>query len=392
MRVALVILNADASRGGAEKYTVDLAQVLRVRGQDVTVIAHCFGALDSAVRRVELRRSGATRLRQYRQFLNALDTHLEQEQYDVVHAMLPVRRCDVYQPHAGLAIESVRAGHLKHAGALKRSISRWATRLNRKRQAFASVERELLSGDRPPYVICLTKGMGEAVAASTAVPPDRVRVVYNGIDLEKFDRTRVGPHAPSPREAAGLSDEDVVALFVAQDFSRKGLAEAIDVIAKVNDPRLRLLVVGRDDPTPYQKQARSLGVEGQVRFEGPASDPFPYYLLADFLLFPSRHDPFGLAVAEAIAMGVPVIITRQTGAHEVIEDGQHGFTVPKASDGEALASAIRHMLNPQERRRMATNCLTMRSSLSYEQHLGRVLKIYEQAARAKLLLPLSGRE
>src|SRR5215203_5373147 len=104
MKIALVILHADPARGGAERYTIDLAAALVKAGHDVSLIASSFAQLPDGATRVELPATGLTRTRQYRAFLDALEAHLDQTRYDIVHAMLPVRRCYVYHPHAGLAV------------------------------------------------------------------------------------------------------------------------------------------------------------------------------------------------------------------------------------------------------------------------------------------------
>ncbi|MDB5296675.1 MAG: glycosyl transferase, group 1, partial [Phycisphaerales bacterium] len=182
MNVALVILHADPAKGGAETYTVDLARALADRGHAVSVLAASFAdAVDPRVGRVSLPYAGATRVGRYASFLAGLDAHLaavgmrlgataaggrgvatRAGGYDVVHAMLPVRRCDLYHPHAGIAAEAVAGGHLKHASPVRRAGARLANQLNRKRQRFAAVERELLTagGDgaagTPPLVICLS--------------------------------------------------------------------------------------------------------------------------------------------------------------------------------------------------------------------------------------------
>src|SRR5512138_18721 len=121
MEIGLVILHADPARGGAERYTVDLARDLAARGHRVTIIsATRADSVPESIGGVRLRMRGVTRLGRYRAFLDALDEHLGSHRYDIVHAMLPVRRCDVYHPHAGIAAESIRAGHRKHAHPLKR--------------------------------------------------------------------------------------------------------------------------------------------------------------------------------------------------------------------------------------------------------------------------------
>ena len=111
--------------------------------------------------------TAATRLGRYRRFLTSLEAHLAGRRYNVVHAMLPVRRCDVYHPHAGIAAEAVAGGHLKHPGAVRRLAARAANRVNLKRRRFAAVERELLTGPNPPVVLCLSEYIKRDVRATT---------------------------------------------------------------------------------------------------------------------------------------------------------------------------------------------------------------------------------
>src|SRR5689334_22569754 len=97
MKIALVILHADPSFGGAERYTVDLAVSLAMRGHDVRMAASSFADDLPEDMRVSLDSGGArTRAGAYERFLDRLDAHLAEERYDAVHAMLPVRHCDVY--------------------------------------------------------------------------------------------------------------------------------------------------------------------------------------------------------------------------------------------------------------------------------------------------------
>jgi UDP-glucose:(heptosyl)LPS alpha-1,3-glucosyltransferase len=95
MKVALVILHANPARGGAERYTVDLASTLGKRGHDVALIS-CES----------LKPRGFTRTGRYKRFLRAVQAHLKAARYDVVHAMLPIPECDLYHPHAGVAAEA----------------------------------------------------------------------------------------------------------------------------------------------------------------------------------------------------------------------------------------------------------------------------------------------
>jgi UDP-glucose:(heptosyl)LPS alpha-1,3-glucosyltransferase len=147
MKIALVILHADPARGGAERYTVDLAAALARRGHDVTLIS----SESLGVR-------GWTRVGRYRDFLDRLDRHLVERKHDIVHAMLPVRNCDIYHPHAGLALEAAQR------------MSPLRQLVNLRRLRFSAVEQELLIAANPPVVLCLSEYVKRGRAAALSEP------------------------------------------------------------------------------------------------------------------------------------------------------------------------------------------------------------------------------
>lgn len=404
MRIALVILISDASRGGAERYTVDLSRELALRGHDVTLISAARTALDSAdagatalapaaagasstasnpqrsasVRIVALPASGITRLGQYNAFLDRLDEHLASHAYDVVHAMLPVRRCDVYHPHAGIAAEAMRSGHLKYHRWPARVSARVASAMNLKRRRFVAVERQMLTGPRPPVVVCLSHYVQRGLARHYWLDPSHLATLFNAVSLSQFDPSRRPEVRDEVRAALRISADRVVALMIAQDFARKGLAVAIEAMARGVDPRLTLVVVGKEDPSGYQSTARKVGVADRVIFAGPTVDPFSFYRAADLFILPTRHDPCSLVVLEALAMGLPVISTVFNGACEMMENGRHGFVLTDPNDAGQVAAALSALANDALRREMSDACLALRPRLSYEQHLDDLAAIYRR--------------
>jgi UDP-glucose:(heptosyl)LPS alpha-1,3-glucosyltransferase len=363
LTIALVILHADPARGGAERYTVDLAAALAARGHEVSVLAIDSPSPIPGVRIVPLAAGGMTRRRRFRRFLDSLDAHLAAGKYDVVHAMLPVRRCDVYHPHAGLAAESMQ---------------KFSSKLNPRRRLFAAVERALLTSPRPPVALCLSDYIKRIVQSHYPLPPDRMATLFNAVDLARFDPTQ--GRRDEDRQRLSLPDDRIVALMVAQDFQRKGVHLAIEALKQAADPKLLLLVLGRDKPDPYKHLARLHGVAEQVRFAGAVDDPRQYYRAADFFLLPTRHDPCSLATLEALAMGLPVISTVFNGACQTMTDGEHGFVLSDPNDTAALAGAMRKLLDSQKRQAMSHACLALRPQLSYDVHLDRLLQIYASVA------------
>lgn len=371
MKVLLVVLHADASRGGAEGYTVTLFHRLLAEGHDARVAAATFEPSIPRDRRVPLDFRGVTRTGRYARFLRSLDRHIDGNPDEIVHTMLPVRRCDIYQPQAGLEVAEWKTLPLaKRIG-------------NARRRAFAATERRLLSGDAPPMTICLSERTRRQ-AVEIFERPDRFVTVYHAVDETLF------PPVP-PRNAAATP----VCVFVGQDFARKGLDVAIDAIAK--HPTARLRVVGGDDAQSYVAQAKAHGlavgfvgatgrandaaddqVTGRVEFIGATRDVATQLRDADVFVFPTRREPFGMVVVEAMLCGVPPVVSRAAGAAEIIRDGVDGRIVD-GEDPAAWAAAFDDVL--ANRAAMSAACLARRDELSYSNHLRTLLALYERAKR-----------
>jgi UDP-glucose:(heptosyl)LPS alpha-1,3-glucosyltransferase len=355
VKIALVILHADPARGGAERYTHDLAAALAKSGDQVALLASSIREPPHGVRCVQLPAPGWTRVSQYGAFARSLKRHLSETEYDIVHAMLPVARCNVYHPHAGLAVAALAS---------------WTNKLkaivNPRRLTFASVERRLLTSSNPPIILALSEYVRRSIRRYYPLPDQKLRVLFNAVDLKRFE-------PPSHRPARGF----VNALFIGQDFQRKGLAQVLEAMRLLPDARLRLTIVGRGE---VPREARS---DGRVSYVGVVSNPLPYYRDADLLVLPTRHDPCSLVVLEALAMGVPVLSTKVNGACEVMTDGVHGFVLDDPWDVQTLASRMRDMLDDKRRAAMASACLALRESLSYEHHLETLRNIYEDVASRK---------
>ena len=134
LKIALVNFRGLPSVGGAERYTADLAAALVDKGHEAVILCSDQAELGGGVDVVKLAAGGLTRTGKYLRFLDSLEEHLRAEKYDIVHAMLPVRECDVYHPHAGLA-----------AAIMQRP----ANRFNRKRRRFALVHVARFPPRRP---------------------------------------------------------------------------------------------------------------------------------------------------------------------------------------------------------------------------------------------------
>jgi glycosyltransferase involved in cell wall biosynthesis len=183
-------------------------------------------------------------------------------------------------------------------------------------------------------VICVSQALRERLV-ELGVSADRLAVIPNGVDDTRFaprERTAC-------RTALGLPPGGKVVLFVGNLVPVKGVEQLLAAMRGVD---AGLVVVG-DGPLRAELEAlaRSLGVDGRVRFAGARPhDEVPQWLGAcDLLCLPSWHEGCPNVVLEALACGRPVVGTRTGGVGEHVRDGENGFLVPPG-DGAALSAAL----------------------------------------------------
>jgi UDP-glucose:(heptosyl)LPS alpha-1,3-glucosyltransferase len=177
----------------------------------------------------------------------------------------------------------------------------------------------------------------EEIRRGFRIEPEKLHVIYNGIDLEQFHpRLRARLRDVTRAELACGPDETLF-LFVGSGFARKGLDAAIQALAQARNRSFRLVVAGRDrEENFYRDLSAKAGIGDRVRFLGGREDVRPLYAAADCFILPSRYDPFPNTGLEALAMGLPSIVSSSCGAAEVVEHGKSGW-VCRADDAPGIA-------------------------------------------------------
>jgi glycosyltransferase involved in cell wall biosynthesis len=152
---------------------------------------------------------------------------------------------------------------------------------------------------------------------------DEVSVIYHGVDAQAFQ--------------AGPCDREVKTFLFVGDF-RKGVFECIRALSKLPTGTLRC--VGSTPPGPYAEYARKLGIADRVEFSGPTEEIASCYRCADALLLPTPYDAFGMVVLEAMASGLPVVVSREAGAAEIITHGDNGLILDHADELPQLMCSL----------------------------------------------------
>jgi glycosyltransferase involved in cell wall biosynthesis len=212
----------------------------------------------------------------------------------------------------------------------------------------------------------------------------RCAVVPNGIDLAAF-----APARPpgSVRESLGLCPADRVIGTVGRLVPFKGHGYLLEAFAQLRQrhPGIRLLVVG-DGPErdALERQARDLGIAGDVRFTGHREDVADLLAAIEVFVLPSLAEHFGRVLLEAMAMERPVVATDAGGVPEVVAENVSGLLVPPA-DPAALARAVSRLLTDSALARAMGRAGRRRVEAHYnlQRHAERVEAVYAEVLQER---------
>jgi UDP-glucose:(heptosyl)LPS alpha-1,3-glucosyltransferase len=304
---------------------------------------------------------------------------VKNQDFDIVYGLTPTYPQDIHRLGGG--VQRVWFG-ARYPNPLVRKVIKVA------RPAFAAnlwLERQIL---RPEYcrrVVTNSRLCRDQVLAGYSLSAERVRVIYNGVDHSRFHPGVRSRDRKKVRGALGIPENELLLLFVSNDFRRKGLLGLIRTMAQT-DQEVRLLVVGKDSPRRYALAARDLRVQDRVRFLGSTEAIETYYGAADALVLPTQFDAFANVCLEAMACGLPVLTTEANGAAEVVREGSAGIIVQDSNDAPGLAQAIQDLRDPIRRGEMGRRALEASGRLTWKAHAEALIQLFQEVSAEKRAL------
>jgi UDP-glucose:(heptosyl)LPS alpha-1,3-glucosyltransferase len=321
MRIA-ILARPHSFHGGVERATAGLLEALVARGEDVTLLTPGAPApvAGIAVRRLRLPplSPGARLLA----MAAAARWAVRRGRWDIVQSHERTLGQDVYR-----AGEGCHRAYLEGMGHPRGRRIYHAIALALERRLFA----------RTPRIVAIAARGRAEIERIYSVPPSRIAVIYNGVDLARFHPDHRAGHRAAALAEAGLPPDAFAVLFVGSGFERKGLGTAIEALAA--SAAAHLLVIGKGARAPFERLALARGVNGRVRWLGARPDTERWYAASDAVVLPTRYEPFGNVHLEALAAGVPVVASDRAGGAELIEPGVNGYVVDPL-DAAAVAGAL----------------------------------------------------
>ncbi len=213
---------------------------------------------------------------------------------------------------------------------------------------------------------------------------DLLPVVYHGLDLLRFNPEHRGRLRPQARRALGLPESVFAILLVGNDWVKKGLAYLLEAVGRLGEEKVRVLVVGTDDPELCREVIARHRLERRVRFLAPRPDVEFYYAAADAYAAPSLEDAFALPPAEAMACGLPVIVSSQAGVSEIVTHGEDGLILQDPRDAEELAGLLRRLLaDPEFARRLGERAAQTAARYTWEANAAALRELFQQTLTLK---------
>jgi UDP-glucose:(heptosyl)LPS alpha-1,3-glucosyltransferase len=369
MKIALVLERFDASRGGLEHWTWQFARNVAARGHEVHVVAFEYAAeaKDEPIiaHQLEMPRSRMERA-------EAIARALPSFGCDVVHDMGVGWTADIIHPHGGSTIALWEHNLLRIPKW--RQIRFWRERRYRE---LADIERRQLESGAT--IVAVSQMVQRHFEKYHGLPSHRIRVIHNGVDVERFTPALREQFRAETRRELGVAEDEVLFLMLAHNLLLKNADALLRAAAALlaSGRKLRVVIAGGKKPERFVQLAQKLRIGGVVTFRGLV-DAMPHYAAADVFVHPTWYDPCSLVTLEAAACGLPVITSRYNGASEIMRDDGDGFLLDDPADIATLAARMDELMDPERRRTMGDSGRAMALQHTFERQVTEFLQLYEE--------------
>jgi glycosyltransferase involved in cell wall biosynthesis len=249
-------------------------------------------------------------------------------------------------------------------------------------QLILALERRVYSN--PQVQLILTSRRSASALERFYGRRETFPVIETGLDHESFNPVRRLRLRKVARQTLGIADGVFTVLLIGNDWRKKGLLTLLDALAQLGELPIHLLVVSLEvQDVSRVLQLKNMGARG-VSVLPIRRDVEFYYAATDAYVGPSLEDTFALPVAEAMACGLPVIVSAAAGVSEIITPGADGLILDDPKDAVALAGMIRRLCEDEAfRTRLGEKAAVTAQQYTWERNGRELAAIFEEVLRRK---------
>jgi UDP-glucose:(heptosyl)LPS alpha-1,3-glucosyltransferase len=372
VRIAVLARRFDPSGGGTERDLLVTCDYLMRAGHQVTVYAGELRGKSSNIRAHRAPVLPWGRTLESLTFAYCAPLQARRRGADIVVSFGRTVGAEIQRCGGG-----VYKSYLKAARRWREPLSFRLMNLSPYRRVQAEIELQGFTSPRLRLVLAVSQSVRDDLVATFGLARETVATLYNGVDAERFRPAQDTNIKRKLRHDLGLPASAPVIAFVGNGFARKGLGFLLRAW-----PRLEgepwLAVAGHDrDRRAFRRLAAQLGVAPRVSFLGALRDIAPLYQAVDGVALPTLFEAFGNVVLEAMASGLPVLVSRCAGVCELIPAPLRQFLVNDPSDLAELAVRLQMLLAaPAE---LSDTARAAAQELTWERYGTRLLELIEGA-------------
>ena len=353
MKTIAILYERELDYGGVETHLLALLRKLPTDGFSFVIISPVSKRFREASQSLGARVHPFAHWSAFNPFaLFELTSVLKREAVDIVHAQSPIAAAPGRLAAWMLGLPAVVTVHLP---VTRYHGTRQTLRARSGRWIYVNLDR-LLNHAMTDRLVYVAQRVRDESVASGLSPAERSIVIPNGINLEEFQQ---GVDRDSLRRSFNLPQGARVITFIGRLDEQKGLDLLLEATAGVE--AVEVWLVG-DGPVraELQRLATKLGIDDRVKFWGYQAQIERYLYASDIFVLPSRYEGMPVVLLEALAAGIPCVVSRVGDNDLVVEDGKHGLVVPP-NDATALAKALNLLLLSPEMYRQMSEAAVRRS-------------------------------
>lgn len=301
-------------------------------------------------------------------FAIAVERALRTDHFDLVHAHDRIFRADVFSLHCTPHRAWVRDVRAKTPSLFDR--------------VMIGVERRMVSGNPSATFLPVSSLSADLFHREYPDAKGHCKIMPPGVDYSRFS----GPDRENCRREIcarhGIDPGAFVVLFVGMNFEHKGLDTVMEAVAEAKRQRpgskFHLLVVGKGNITKYTAQADRLDLASSVTFTGAITSGLEeYYRSSDCLMLLSAFETFGMVVLEAMAAGLPAVISSAVGAKDIAENHANSHVLSSQDDRDSAANALLTLVDPEAWKHFSRAASRTAQRHDWSEQAEKMLRIYE---------------
>jgi len=301
-------------------------------------------------------------------------------------AVIARANCDIVISFGRLLRQDIlRCGGGTHRGFLKQLgqqggvYRRIWQRLSAYHQSLLVLEKRQFAPSNSRTIIAVSEQVKQDIICNYAVPPERIIVLYNGVDTKRFHPDTRGQVRDQVRSRWKIPYDAPLVLFVGSGFRRKGLDALLSLWESPRLEGIFLIVVGADSRlSRYQARANAIA-PGRVVFTGRQEDIENYYAAADLVALLSIQEAFGNVLLEAFASGLPVLVSRNVGAAEIVQGLFREAVVDVNDQRDVVEEKLLALLKSSRQPEIRRKARSLAEAYSWDKHFERLERLLMEA-------------